>query len=90
MGILATLASELGAAAAGGPPITQRDVFADIISGATEGVAGEIALELGANAAEVVIVTSFVGGFVAESLFPGIPIPPRVVEDATVQLPCAG
>ncbi len=77
IGALAVLASDLGAAAAFGPPITARDVWADIIGGAAGGVAGEIADELGAGRAVVAIVAGFIGGFVAEALFPGAPIPPR-------------
>jgi len=77
IGILTTLSADLGAAAAFGPPITERDISAAVVGGAAAGIAGEIALELCADPALVAVITGLVGGFVTEALFPEAPIPLR-------------
>lgn len=76
-GILGSLAADVGVAAAGGEPLTERDVWADIIAGSAGGATGGIAEVFGAHATVVAVVGAFVAGFVAQALFPPSPIPPH-------------
>ncbi len=77
--VLGAVAGDVGVAAAGGVPVTAKDIWADIIGGAAGGTAGAIASIAGGDAGLVALVGAFVAGFVEQALFPPSPFPPHAV-----------
>lgn len=69
LGAIGAIAGDIGVAAACGEPLTLKDVWSGIVSGAAGGIAGALVDVFGGDAILIAIVGAFVAGFVAQALF---------------------